>query len=218
MAIGPLVRKMFGPLERPIANGYRSLFFTMDQLVDAIAREIRPCRILEIGCGDGSIAERLVRSFPDAEYLGVDIAPSPGRLFQGSREKVTFRTATASEVAAEFPNAFDLVVICDVMHHVPDELQRDLLDSALQAMSSGGLLVFKDWEHRESLLTQFTYWLETRVSGVYTRYRTIADWKERVGRHVPDLEIVDSRRFRPWPNNFALFLRDRGSRQHLTAA
>lgn len=36
MPIGPLVRQMLGPLERPISNIYRGLFINLDTLVQQI--------------------------------------------------------------------------------------------------------------------------------------------------------------------------------------
>jgi hypothetical protein len=57
VSIGGAIRRLFGPYERQISEGYRSIYVD----VDAYAASLRawvpnPCRILEVGCGDGHLA------------------------------------------------------------------------------------------------------------------------------------------------------------------
>jgi SAM-dependent methyltransferase len=36
-----------------------------------------PCRVLDLGCGDGHLLRRLARARPDCEFLGIEHAPLP---------------------------------------------------------------------------------------------------------------------------------------------
>lgn len=37
----------------------------------------RPCRVLDIGCGDGGLLRRLARARPDCRFVGIEYAPLP---------------------------------------------------------------------------------------------------------------------------------------------
>src|SRR4051794_25701463 len=123
VGFGTAVRTRLGRWELPAAELYRSAFINLDDLAASLASLGPVKRILEIGCGDGSMADRLCAAYPDAEYLGIDIAPNPGRLFQGDRSRATFRSVLSSDLLAEKPEPFDLVAVVDVVHHIPEDLR-----------------------------------------------------------------------------------------------
>src|SRR5918992_3350490 len=115
MPMGPTVRRRLGRLEQPAADMYRRLFFNVPDFaarVRAVVGNRR--RIAEIGCGDGEVATALVDTFPDAEYLGIDIAEDPGRRYRGPADRAQFATMRSALLARSEPAKFDLVVIADV--------------------------------------------------------------------------------------------------------
>ena len=63
---------------------YRGCFVNLGRIARLI-REIAPGArdILEIGCGEGALLERLARAYPAARLTGIDITPTVGRLFRG---------------------------------------------------------------------------------------------------------------------------------------
>jgi 2-polyprenyl-3-methyl-5-hydroxy-6-metoxy-1,4-benzoquinol methylase len=127
MSLGGAVRRAFGPLERPVAEAYRRIFVDLDALVARVRTWApAPARILEIGCGEGAVTERLARSYPEAAILAIDVSPSVGRLFRGHRPNVEIRQTTLEGVVAREPHTFDLVLLCDVLHHVPWEARGRL--------------------------------------------------------------------------------------------
>jgi len=68
-------------------------------------------KILDIGCGTGTMAAKLAEKFPKAEIVGLDLAPGMVELAKTkvANPKVTFLTGDGE--ALSFPNAsFDLVV------------------------------------------------------------------------------------------------------------
>ena len=44
---------------------------------------LNPRRILEVGCGEGAVSERLAALYPNAEITAIDITPNVGRLYAG---------------------------------------------------------------------------------------------------------------------------------------
>ena len=109
--MGSVVRRRLGGLETPAVDFYRSIFITLEDLA-ASAASLGPAkRILEIGAGDGVCGKRLTEALPDAEYLGIDIAPRPGGMFRGDRTRATFRSISTTDLIAEGPEPFDLVLL-----------------------------------------------------------------------------------------------------------
>jgi 2-polyprenyl-6-hydroxyphenyl methylase/3-demethylubiquinone-9 3-methyltransferase len=209
MAIGPLVRSWLGPLERPAAELYRAFFFNVTQFVAAVRRAVPDAtRILEVGCGEGAVCERLARAYPHAAIVGIDITPRVGRMFRGDRGRVTFHRRTVEELAAEQPGQFDLVLIADVLHHVPRDQRAGLLRTAARALAPDGRLVLKDWERRGNWIHPVCHFTDACIAndpGVC--YGTADEFRALVREVFGDGAAVRERRFSPWPNNLAFFVR-----------
>lgn len=205
--IGPLIRKSFGPFEHSIAEAYRRFFVDLDQLASQISVWVpSPARILEVGCGEGAMTERLTRIYPQAEITAIDISPRLGRLYRGDRDRVFFRQTTVQDVAAE-PGKFDLAVLSDVMHHVPVSMRPEILRSIRSALSPSGSLIFKDWTRSATPIYALTFLLERFITGdrvrYYSRPEIITAAEEAFGSIVRQATIP------PWKNNIALHLRNR---------
>src|SRR5262249_39100858 len=152
MPIGPCVRQLLGPLEVPVADLYRASFIDLARFARLLRRWAPAETILEVGCGEGALAGRLAKVYPGARITGIDISQRVGRLFRGDRDRVVFQRETIQSFAAARPASFDLVVICDVMHHVPWDRHADLLAHARRTLKPGGRFALKDWEDRNNLI------------------------------------------------------------------
>ncbi len=206
MGIGPRARALFGRYERPVSEAFRGFFFDLDHLVEILLDESRPRRILEIGCGEGCLTERLGQAFPEAQILGIDISPRVGRLARVDPTRVEFRTEPAGSVAKARPRAFDLVVLCDVLHHVPAAHRDQLIREALDCLSPGGLLVLKDWERRPGIVHGIAYFCDRYITGDRIEYESASGWRSRLSRCLPGSDIREFR-LRPRHNNLALLAR-----------
>lgn len=137
------MRRLLGRWETPVADAYRAVFIDLDHLTGTLAGLGTPTRILEIGCGDGSVADRLCTRWPSVGYLSIDIAAEPGRRFSGDRSRATFRSTTSGEVHDE---QFDLVLVVDVLHHIPTDAGRvAVLADAQRLTAGGGTIAVKEW-------------------------------------------------------------------------
>ena len=91
MPLGPVLRRALGPLEQPAAALYRSVFIDLDAFVAQVALWAgRPRSLLELGCGEGAVVDRLADTFPAASVTGIDITPRIGRLSRAADTRVAF--------------------------------------------------------------------------------------------------------------------------------
>lgn len=144
--IGPAVRTRLGRWEVPAADAYRSLFINLEDCAEVMSSVWPAKRILEVGCGDGSFAQRLLTRYADAEYVGIDVSAEPGRLFRGDSSRATFQSIDSGSFRRTDPGTFDLVVVVDVIHHVPEQLRESLLRDVRELTSPGGHYAIKEWE------------------------------------------------------------------------
>ena len=127
--------------------------------------------ILDIGCGDGTIASLLLGQRPDLSIEGVEIAPRPTcriscRAFDGEH--------------LPFPDgAFDACLFVDVLHHTRDLTQ--LLREA--ARVSRSLVLLKDHLSENSFdhtVLRAMDWVGNRPHGVTLtyNYQSLGQWKQ----------------------------------------
>jgi 2-polyprenyl-3-methyl-5-hydroxy-6-metoxy-1,4-benzoquinol methylase len=208
MKLGPLIRGMFGPYEARISEMYRSIYINIDAFVQ-LAVQWRPQagRILEVGCGEGAVTERLNAAYPDAKITAIDITPRVGRLYRGSNDGVRFIRCTVQEIAATEPGQYDLVVLSDVLHHVPKALRQGLLDAIRTALAPQGTLVFKDWQRNHAPIHWLCYASDRWLTGDRISYMTRKEMREGLERSFGDRALIAEARVGPWWNNLAILIR-----------
>ena len=206
MSVGARVRRSFGPYEHSVSEAWRRMFIDLDAFVAQIRRWSDATSILEIGCGEGAVTERLVRVFPGALILAIDVAPNVGRLFSGDASRVEFRQAFAEDVVAEQPATFDLVILADVIHHVPLLHRRSLLDSARRALAPGGRMIFKDWVRHVTLAHAACFLADRYLTGDDVHYLSEDELHSLAREIFGSRAILDTAYIRPWRSNLALLL------------
>jgi SAM-dependent methyltransferase len=76
-------------------------------------------KVLDVGCGAGSVAKAVKRERPDLEVFACDLSRSTLAVASAAPEGVDFRLATAERLP--FPDGeFDFVWIFDVLEHIAD--------------------------------------------------------------------------------------------------
>ncbi len=166
MTIGSSVRRMLGPrLEHVAADRYRRLFVDLDALAATIVGLGSFTTVVEVGCGEGALLTRVMDALgPEASAVGIDIAANPGHGYSGRNQQVTFRQADVADVVAE-GRRFDLVVISDVLHHIPPADRRTFLESCRELLAPNGTIVVKEWVRRRNLAHLAAYGSDRYVSG-----------------------------------------------------
>jgi SAM-dependent methyltransferase len=136
-------------------------------------------RVLDVGCGAGSVAKAVKRARPDLQIFGCDLSQSALSIAKAEPRGVEFRLATAEQLP--FGDAeFDFVWIFDVLEHV-DDPERVLREVARVLKPGGGFHIVLPLEGQP--------WTLYRLIGCGTR------WTAKV-RHGGHIQIFSAERFR----------------------
>ena len=118
----------------------------------------RASRVLDIGCGTGTLAIAIKERFPHLEVLGID--PDPKALNRAIRKarrvSATIQfTQGYSEELTYREGSFDRVFSSFMFHHVPDESKPQMLREAFRVLAPGGsfhmldMAQIGDQEHKQ---------------------------------------------------------------------
>jgi len=114
--------------------------------------------LLDLGCGSGLMlallaeARARVRAGTWASSLGTPAVyerlagvDTRHRVVQVAREALgDCAEVTVADARDLAPSSYDAVLICDVLHMIPYEQQKGLLDAARRSLRSGGVLIVRD--------------------------------------------------------------------------
>jgi hypothetical protein len=170
MALGPLIRRFLGPrLARGAGEYYRAIYVDLAKVAAALAAVIpRDAHVLDVGGGDGQPINHLLSVRPDLTITTLDPAPVVGQwidaCYEGQVKRLP-RTSLAEFVARPHAHA-DVILIADVMHHIPESARHEFLDSVAVLLERvpGLRIVVKDVEpgHWRALLG---FWSDRYVTG-----------------------------------------------------
>ena len=142
--------------------------------------DLEPVRgkVLDVGCGAGSVAKAVKRERPDLEVVGCDVSRSALAVAEASPEGVDFRAAQAEKLPFA-DGEFDFVWIFDVLEHV-EKPERVLREIARVVRPGGGFHIVLPLEGQP--------WTLYRFIGCGTR------WTAKV-RHGGHIQIFSAGRF-----------------------
>lgn len=201
------MRRLFGPFEHDISNLYRAIFIDLDDWVATILRWAPDARmVLEVGCGEGAMTERLCAAYPNADITAIDVTPRLGRLFRGDRSRVRFVLEPVGEIAGRHAGAFDLVVLSDVLHHVPIALRGSLLSDARETLAPGGRFIFKEWVKDRGIIHWAAEASDRYLTGDDVAYMMRPEARSLVETQFGAEAIQDEHHIGPWRNNLALLV------------
>jgi len=132
----------------------------MLRLLAATERKIE--RVLDLGCGDGLLADALSMLYPDAALVFLDFSEP---MLEAARERLRDRSAPTAFLQADYgkPNwtdavvesaPFDAVISGYSIHHQPDRRKREVYEEILQLLNPGAMFV--NIEHVASPTTWVT--------------------------------------------------------------
>jgi 2-polyprenyl-3-methyl-5-hydroxy-6-metoxy-1,4-benzoquinol methylase len=127
-------------------------------------------KVLEVGCGNGRLAERLDREGLRLRYVGADMIPELITIAEA-------RQAQLHHVIAEFHLAdfttregrevllthapFDVILMLAVLHHIPSfALRCEVLHTMRELLRVDGVLVMSNWQftHNARLRRKIVPW------------------------------------------------------------
>jgi ubiquinone/menaquinone biosynthesis C-methylase UbiE len=146
-----------------------------------ILRQIRvtDLRILDIGCGTGQFATKVLRRFPEARLIGLDLCES---MLKKASDRAGGRFATVRADSQRLPfadDSFDIVTCSHSFHHYPD--QPRVVAEMYRVLRPGGRLLIADGD-RDGLWGRLIFdGIVVALEGA-VKHLPLADFRELLSR------------------------------------
>jgi 2-polyprenyl-3-methyl-5-hydroxy-6-metoxy-1,4-benzoquinol methylase len=104
--------------------------------------------VLDLGCGTGTLLATLAAISRLHRGIGCDVAEPPLHAARvaaeriGSADILSFESVRSLDLAPAGP--FDVVLMVDVLHHIPVPKRADAIRAAAQRTAAGGVFIYKD--------------------------------------------------------------------------
>ncbi|PIQ77667.1 hypothetical protein COV82_03230 [Candidatus Peregrinibacteria bacterium CG11_big_fil_rev_8_21_14_0_20_46_8] len=168
----PFVRIFFGSLYKKIAP---------------IIKPKEGQKILDIGCGSGLVIQALKKYQPKIEITGVDIDPKilkiAARKFH--KNKIDAKLIEASATDIPLREKFDIVISTLVIHHLPTDEKKQMLQEARRLLKTGGSFFLfdfappKNWlGHIEAKMMHHFEPIDEAIENKYREYLKEAGFKD----------------------------------------
>lgn len=132
--------------ERYVADREERFRVVLDVVAAAVAGVERP-KVVDLGCGPGSLASRLAEALPRAEVVGVDADPLLLDLARSAGNPgVRFERALLNEPGwdAVLDGPWDAVVSSTALHWLEPAALAEVFATAARRLRPGGVLVNAD--------------------------------------------------------------------------
>ncbi len=166
----------------------RRLMATFLARLDDALPDSAPVRILEVGVGEGEVADRVAQRYPDAFVTGIDL-PDPELAEHWSSKR--FAASFADIGALPFGDSgFDLVLAIEVLEHVPDPAAA-LAELSRVARRDVVLSVPREPIWRVANMARGKYWGDLGNTPGHIQHWSRSGFVRLVGRHL-DVTTVHS--------------------------
>jgi ubiquinone/menaquinone biosynthesis C-methylase UbiE len=133
--------------------GQASAHFVKDRFPD-----LKPKRILDVGCGPGFTTLPWKQMYPDAEVYGIDVGAPTVRYAHARAESlgVAAHFVQGNGADTQFPDGFfDIVSSMLVLHECPFEVNKALFREAHRILAPGGVMVHDGYVPSQEPWAQF---------------------------------------------------------------
>ena len=150
----------------PYAQSHPDRLATLARLFGMSPRDARCCRVLELGCADGSNLIPMACALPESRFIGVDLS---ARQVKSGREliatlgltNVELRHLDISHIDENF-GAFDYTIAHGVYSWVPADVQEKILSICRERLSEQGVAyvsynTYPGWRMRGMLRDMMLY-------------------------------------------------------------
>ncbi|WP_394700044.1 methyltransferase domain-containing protein [uncultured Parasphingorhabdus sp.] len=165
------------------SKGQRLIAYIRDNFPD-----LKPLRILEMGCSAGGQTADYSDAFPDAEIHAIDLSPG---MLNYARARTTlvggnvhFHQADAGNTGFE-DDSFDLIISHNMFHEVAAEHMGAIARESFRLLRSGGLCIHQDVPIQTGRLDNFMRF----VSAWQRDYNNEPFWMDFSDADIPQMLI-----------------------------
>ncbi len=170
-------------------------------------------RILDVGCGFGLFGCYFASRYPDLQYHGLDLNAGRIQSAQKAAERLQLKNARfecRDARTLELADQYDAVVMIDLMHHLPLEGKKHVLETIGEHLAPDGAIIIKDVLRKPAWKLFFTWALDV----VMTRGFDMWYWNPQQFREAVDdafaMETYPISDWLPYPHVVHLFERTAG--------
>jgi len=116
--------------------------------------------VVDLGCGYGIMSNVLARKSMDRRVVGVDYDERKIAVAQRTFIETSNASFECADIVSWICPASDAIVLIDVLHYWPEDVQRRIIASAAGALRPGGTLVFRDAFATDETKHRVTSWFE----------------------------------------------------------
>lgn len=132
-----------------------------------------PCRVLDVGCGTGTLLIELKRKYQSIQFYGVDPDAAILRIATRKAEKANVQINLKQAFAQKLPFAsrsFDVVYSSLVFHHLPTDVKKKVLEEIHRVLKNKGRFVLSDFGKPRHHFLLFP-WFACKFEEGYDNYR-----------------------------------------------
>lgn len=115
-------------------------------------------KVLDFGCGTGTLLLQLADQFPNLALYGVDIDPKILKIAKSKDANNRINWQLLSHFEA-FENSFDTIFCTWVFHHFSDSEKAVYLEKLNGYLKRGGTLIVVDWGKPSNALMQVLFFI-----------------------------------------------------------
>jgi len=202
-----IIRRIIGAYDSPIVRAYCWGRFQIlrQRFLDEIGQYLpAQGQVLDIGCGIGLFSLYYAQAHPGLRLNGVDL--NPKRIAVATRAAQRLGVANASYSPGDATGfksgtSFDAVYMLDVIHHIPAQAVRPLLEEIRKSLPIGGRLLVKDVDSKPTYKRLFTHVLDLAMDPTtpvhYWPADSLVQLLREVGFRVYRHNMVD---YLPYPH------------------
>lgn len=162
------------------------------------------CRVLDLGCGDGSNLIPMAYQLPESEFVGLDLSPKQiaagQELIAGlGLTNITLHTKDIMEVEADV-GQFDYIIVYGVYSWVPAAVQNKILDICRQHLTPQGIAyisynIYPGW-HLLGMVREMMVYYTRQVANPYQRAKKAREMLDFLVEMMPTLTRQPSARLK----------------------
>ncbi len=127
----------------------------------------RKIDILDLGCGDAFVLAPLLKKFSSAKYTGYDLSETALAIASSNLHSdgihAVLKNGAMEELIKSESNRFDFICSSFAIHHLSDEMKKQLYLDCYHRLYKGGTFIYIDvfrrfgWSREQYLKEYFSY-------------------------------------------------------------